>query len=311
MQAFFKLISLIAVLLVGLLAALPLLRNEESRPIDDAARAVAPGQFIELQHGTVHYRLEGSENAPLVVLIHGFSVPSYTWENNAQFLVENGFRVLSYDQYGRGYSDRPETSYDRKLFVGQLRELLDELDIHQQVHVVGLSMGGAIAAAFAADYPGRVLTVAFIAPFNTPVDIGPMMTPVLGEYIAYSFYVPGMAESQLNDFVAPAGRQAWVRQFSEQMQYDGFRNAILSTARHFLQDDPIWDFQSIAAEYIPALLLWGDSDTVFPPEVAERVRTALGEMHRFHLVEAGGHAMHYEKPDVINPLLLEFLRESG
>jgi len=287
------------------------MRNEESRRIDDASRASAPGQFIDLQHGAVHYRLQGNENAPVVVLVHGFSVPSYTWENNAGFLVENGFRVLSYDLYGRGYSDRPETNYDRALFVDQLSGLLNELGIHDAIHIVGLSMGGAIAAAFAADHPNRVLTVSLVAPFNAPADIGPLMTPLLGEYIAYAFYVPGMPEGQLRDFVVPAGRQDWVRRFREQMQYDGFRTAILSTVRHFLQEDPIWDFQSIAADYIPSLLLWGDSDAVFPPEVAERVRTALGETHRFHLVEKGGHAMHYEKPDVINLLLLEFLRQSG
>jgi len=59
-----------------------------------------------------------------VVLVHGFSVASYCWERTVPALVEAGFRVLTFDLYGRGYSDRPDGPYNLDLFVRQIDELL-------------------------------------------------------------------------------------------------------------------------------------------------------------------------------------------
>ena len=46
-------------------------------------------------------------------------------DKQVQTLKDAGFKVLSYDMYGRGYSDRPEVTYDQKLYQGQLLELID------------------------------------------------------------------------------------------------------------------------------------------------------------------------------------------
>jgi pimeloyl-ACP methyl ester carboxylesterase len=50
-----------------------------------------------LSNGVVHYELTGSEDAPVVVLVHGFSVPCYVWDPTFEALTEAGFRVLRYD----------------------------------------------------------------------------------------------------------------------------------------------------------------------------------------------------------------------
>jgi pimeloyl-ACP methyl ester carboxylesterase len=54
------------------------------------------------------------------VLIPGFSVPYVIWDPTFEDLVEKGFRVLRYDLFGRGYSDRPDAIYDLELFDRQL-----------------------------------------------------------------------------------------------------------------------------------------------------------------------------------------------
>ena len=115
--------SLALVLAAGLL---PYLRNAEKEPLTDPARAQAPGRLLALGHGLVHFTLSGPDNGPVVVFVHGFSVPSYTWRNNTRPLADAGYRVLSFDLYGRGYSDRPLTAYDRSLFTSQLKDLLDK-----------------------------------------------------------------------------------------------------------------------------------------------------------------------------------------
>ena len=105
----------------------------------------------------------GPENGRPVVLVHGFSSPYFIFDTTFEFLVNSGFRVLRYDLFGRGYSDRPRTDYNIHLFVRQLKDLLDALGF-KQVNLVGLSMGGAISAAFISQYPDHVSRQVLIDP---------------------------------------------------------------------------------------------------------------------------------------------------
>ena len=93
------------------------------------AREHAPGAFIQLSRGITHYEISGPEDAQTVILVHGFSVPAYIWEPTFQMLSQAGYRVLRYDLYGRGYSDRPDTTYNSQLFGKQLSDLIEQLQI--------------------------------------------------------------------------------------------------------------------------------------------------------------------------------------
>jgi pimeloyl-ACP methyl ester carboxylesterase len=300
------LLTLLALALVAG-ASLPLVRNTESLALDEQARSQAPGQFAHLPEGPVHYQLMGPDDGPLVVFVHGFSVPSFTWEKNARHLAERGFRTLTFDLYGRGWSARPAVAYDRATFVTQLADLLGVLGIDGKVSLVGISMGGAVAAAFAADFPERVASQVFLAPFNRPIDIGPLATPLLGDYLAYSFFIPGLAEQQLGDFFDPDHASGWIDRFRRQMDYQGFRRALLATAREFLQSDPMADFRAVGVAGTRSLLLWGDSDATFPYEQSGPVRDALGPRVEFKLIRNAGHALHYEQAGDVNRYLVDFL----
>ena len=97
---------------------------------------------------------------------------SSSWIFNAQrslggilpFLQKEGYKVLAYDHYGRGYSSRPKTKYTKNLFIETLDELIGSQDINQKIHLVGYSMGGPIVAGFAESYPEKVKTISLIAP---------------------------------------------------------------------------------------------------------------------------------------------------
>lgn len=306
-----KAVLSVIVLSLVLLASLPFIRNAETELLSDSVRSEAPGKFVRLSRGMVHYELTGPADRPVVVFVHGFSVPSYTWERNVVPLAEQGYRVLRFDMYGRGFSDRPGAVYDRSLFVSQIAELADALELGDELNLVGISMGGAIVGAFAADHPGRVRSVTLLAPFNAPIDIGPLSIPILGDYLAYSFYVPDLPDKQITDFVDQEAGREWASRFPDQMRYTGFRQAILSTARSFIQSDPDGDFRAVGAADLPSLLVWGDADKTFPVEQAERVLDALGSNARFELVPDSGHALHYEKPDQVNAVIADFLASVG
>src|SRR5512141_1384951 len=122
----------------------------ETKKLNDATCQLADGSFITLTDGITHYELGGNESGKVVVLVHGFSVPYFIYDPTFEFLIRSGFRVLRYDLYGRGFSDRPNTRYNIDLFVRQLSELLDFLRLSLPVNLIGLSMGGPISATFIA-----------------------------------------------------------------------------------------------------------------------------------------------------------------
>jgi pimeloyl-ACP methyl ester carboxylesterase len=287
-------------------SALPIVRDTEREVLTAEARQRAPGAFVRLSQGYTHYEVGGSEGAPTVVLVHGFSVPFYIWDPTFEALVESGFRVIRYDLYGHGFSDRPDVAYDRALFVGQLSELLDSLQVRGPVDVAGVSMGGAITAAFVAEYPERARRVVLVDPLFETVDIGPLRLPGVGEYLASAIFLPATAKGQGSVFVHPERFPDYPGLFLEQMHYKGFRRALLSTARTFIQRDPMPDYVKLKEEQKPTLLIWAAQDRTLGTEGAEILRTLLEP--EFLWVEDAGHTPHYERPEIVSPRIIEFLR---
>src|SRR5919206_4763669 len=107
--------------------------RDETQELNELTRKEAPGSFIQLTDGVTHYELSNPERDETVVLIHGFSVPYFIYDPTFEFLTKSGFRVLRYDLFGRGFSDRPDTRYGIDLFVRQLGDLLDALQLARPV----------------------------------------------------------------------------------------------------------------------------------------------------------------------------------
>jgi pimeloyl-ACP methyl ester carboxylesterase len=109
--------------------------------------------FAELNGCRLFYTATGSGEP--VVLIHGFSLDHRLWEPQVDVLRDR-FRVIRYDVRGFGCSDDPtDLDYSN---VDDLRALLDFLQV-ERAHLVGLSMGGGIAAELAIAHPERVRTL--------------------------------------------------------------------------------------------------------------------------------------------------------
>ena len=304
----------ILIIAAALLTAAYLLFRTERKDLDDEARASAPGQFIQLSHGQVHYELGGSPADPLVVLVHGFSTPSYIWDPTYQALIDAGFRVLRFDLYGRGYSDRPELDYNLDLFVNQLDELLDKLEITQPIHLVGLSMGGPIAAEFANRHSESLNSLTLIDPLVTNMfatDTFPLTLPGIGEYlmavVMEPFYLP---HSQSGDLVHPENFPDWESQYKVQTRYKGFGQAVLSTMRCFGKEDTLAIYERLGEKNLPVLIFRGKEDQTISLEDINLLREMVPE-HQFHEIEGAGHIPHYEHPEVVNPLLADFFAQNG
>ena len=118
-----------------------LIYRGETRVPAHVLRSSSPGEFTELADGFVHYELGGSSGAQMVVLVPGFSVPLQIWDPTYHALIDAGYRVLRYDLFGRGFSDRPDSRYDLDFFDRQLVGLLEALDISAPIDLVGLFPG--------------------------------------------------------------------------------------------------------------------------------------------------------------------------
>lgn len=286
-------------------AAVPLVRSQEHASLDAAVRSQAPGRFIQLSNGVTHYDLTGPDSGQTVVLVHGFSVPYYIWDPTFRALAGAGFRVLRYDLFGRGYSDRPAVAYTRQLFEAQLLELVDSLHLRAPVDLVGLSMGGTVVAGFTAAHPDLVRRVVLIDPAAERVSAGILGVPLIGDWVSGALWAPRLAESQLADFYQPDRFPDWPDRYREQMHYRGFRRALLSTVRHFMDGDPITLYQAMAVGQRPVLLIWGAGDRTVPSAVRDRLREAMHP--EFMLVDSAGHIPHLERPELVNPRIVLFL----
>ncbi len=310
MKSSWKWIGAIIGILFILLGGVYLIFNVEKMDLDLESKEQASGEFILLDSGEVHYRLEGGESAPLVVLVHGFSVPSYVWDPTQTALVDAGYRVLTYDLFGRGFSERVDKEYDLDLFVDQLGDLLLSLEIDEPVVVGGLSMGGPIAARFAHLHPEKVCGVLLISPevFQpTPGDIFPLNLPLVGEYLMGAIMEPFvLPKMQVSDFVQPERFPDWETWYKVQLQYNGTGKALLSTIRNLTEHDPEDEYRKLEEAGIPVLLIWGEDDQTIGFDQIEALKQIVPEI-QIETIPGTGHLPHYELPGVVNPLIIGFL----
>ena len=304
-------IALIVLVVVVLALTIPYFAfDRESTTLTQTVRERLPGKFVGLSDGYTHYQWAGPETGPVVVLVHGFSTPLFNWDRNLPALTAAGFRVLRYDLFGRGFSDRPYTDYNEDLFDRQLLELLGALKIDRPVRLVGLSMGGAVATIFSARHPEKVERLALIAPAGFPARL-PFASklvkiPLLGGYIMKAVGDRSLIKSAKKALFKPERAPEYMGKYQEQMIYKGYKRAIVSTLRHFDLHNQRAAFESAGKHPRPVLLFWGKRDAVVPFEHSTRVLKAMPRA-RLVAIEDSGHVCQYETPGVVNAELVGFL----
>ena len=281
----------------------------ETETMDAATRASLPGSFIELPDGFVHYEIAGPADGQIVVLVPGISAPYITWDSNFSALADAGLRVLRFDLYGRGYSDRPDVVYDLDLFHRQIDQLLAALRLGDPITRVGLSMGGAIVTAFAAHHPERMRRLVLIDPLvslPTSPALRLVLAPGLGEFVFDWLGDRILVGGQAQDFYNPQLASEFQAKYRQAMKYRGFKRAILSTVRSM----PPWRiaeaYEQVGKANYPVLLLWGRQDKTIPFETHQRVQSLIPHAE-FHAIDNAGHVPHYEQAETVNRLLTEFL----
>jgi pimeloyl-ACP methyl ester carboxylesterase len=119
--------------------------------------------YADLPNGKTHYYLLGPKTGPRIVFVHGILTPPVALHSFLNALAQKGFRVLCYEQYGKGYSDSPGVVYNDELYISQLAALLQDLN-WGKTDIIGYSLGGAITCGYVSRFPELVERVILLAP---------------------------------------------------------------------------------------------------------------------------------------------------
>ena len=291
-----------AALIIAGIAA-PFVAEFRRPKMDQTVRRTAPGPFAQLSHGVTHYQWLGPTQGPVAICVHGLTTPSFVWGPIAQGLAQMGFRVLTYDLYGRGYSDRPKGAQDAAFFLTQLNDLMDHEDVKNDVTLLGYSMGGAIASAFAADTPDRLRRLVLLAPAGFGHDLGPIARlmlnrPKLGKWLMMAFYGRSFRQATEAERDLDTSIKDIVDRQQAELGYRGFRPAVLASLRDLLDHDQEAEHRKISHQDVPVLAIWGQDDEVIPIAGLDK----LGQWNttaRQEVIKGAGHALAYTHTDKV------------
>ena len=266
--------------------------------------------FIQLSDGFTYYKWENkSSNISPIVLVHGFSVPSYIWETTFKMLAEKGYYVIMLDLYGRGYSENLEKAYTDELLANQVINLLEELNV-VSAKFVGLSNGGRVISKVADLQPKIVEKLIYVASSGFREVIEEKNKSVsekeVKDFISKRY--PTISKGQLLDFKYPEKHIGWDVKYEELLKYKGFAKAQISTRKNHYTMDKI--HTEIQLSNIPVYTIWGESDKVVVFEnFKKRIDSILPKRRDFFITESG-HLPHMENQIDFDKILLSIIQDN-
>ena len=275
------------------------------------------GGWAKLSNGNIYYRWHKpkEKNGQTIIMVHGFSTPSFVWNGLLCGLLDQGYSILVYDHYGRGFSERPMTKYSLNFYVETLKELISHQNIDEKIHLVGYSMGGPIIGGFAKKYSAQVKSLSFIAPagFGKVQTSFPFLMKIPGviewsmHVLADRFYGSAISsETTHSSDPLSINEEEFQEFFSFQMQFKGFRESLASTMRNFNLFDAREMFEKVAAKNIPSIAIWGYNDGIGSYKGAETYSEIFHE-GKVITIEDGTHDITYRQPSDVLEAIKIFL----
>jgi non-heme chloroperoxidase len=263
----------------------------------------------------IYYEDAGSGRP--VVLVHGWPLSGRSWENQVPALVDEGYRVITYDRRGFGQSSQPWGGYDYDTFVADLHHLMEHLDLVDAT-LVGFSMGGGEVARYIGTYGSneRVTKAVFAAavpPFLLKNDEHP--EGAIDEATLASFHdgIRGdrvaFVDGFVTNFFSVRGRTDLV---SPQVHAYNAAIAAFASAKGTLDCTTAFtrtDFRDDLGRFsIPTLVIHGDSDAIVPFDSSGKLTAAAIEDSKLVVLKDAPHGLNVTHADEFNAELLAFLR---
>jgi len=260
-------------------------------------------QMLELTYGKTYYQFHGDKKDPLLVLVHGFSVHHVAFDNMIDDLLAAGYCVLTFDSVGRGLSDKPRIHYTPDVYIQQIDDLFNELDIQTTPKVlVGYSLGALISVLYTNSNPEHITTNILIAPggmyYKPPSKVMRTFPIWITERIL--FFTTGSYKEK----IATADPIIAQKVF-QQMQFPGFYHALVSTIKHGTRDFQK-DYLQFSQRQNPILFIWGRQDEVVSYENSKEMLKNFTDQELF-IVEDGNHMIPLSHPQKVTSKITGFL----
>lgn len=266
--------------------------------------------FIKIGQLNMHYEHQSSGDIP-IILLHGNFGSWHYWHSFLQRLPA-GYNAYAPDFRGCGDSDASNDGYDIKTLSQDILYFADQLKL-EKFHLVGHSLGGAVAQELAGNSPGRILTLTLVSPAPAS-GLKTLHKPAL----SHSFF----SSKNIFNFLDNIGlkRKTLAAAFKKSMPGIKENEACLKV----LVDDAIkmdikafdgfiatlrtWNGSALLQYFdFPVLIMYGDLDPVIPLQPLIKMQQGIKDC-RFYTFKDIGHSPQLENPSAFNAVLSEFLR---
>ncbi len=285
----------------------------------------------------LHTEVEGSDQDPVLILLHGFPELGYSWRHQLRPLAEAGYRVIVPDLRGYGCSDVPEdvTAYAIDVLGRDVTSLLDDAGAERGV-VIGHDWGADVAWKTAWLHPDRIAAVAGLSVPFVPRAPGPPLE-IMRRHLGDGFYIlwfqrPGVAEEALARDVRRtlATPRVWDAAWADDPEedpptpafmtdedlavyVDAFqRTGFAGGLSYYRNIDRNWELTAqLDGRRIdqPALFLTGERDPVRGFMPAEAMDGWVTDLRASIVVPEAGHWVNQQAPQAVNDALLGWLGE--
>jgi pimeloyl-ACP methyl ester carboxylesterase len=257
----------------------------------------------------IYYEIHGS-GSPLV-LISGLGYPAWEWHKMAPLLAEK-FQVITFDNRGVGQSDKPAGPYTASMLAADVAGLLDALGVDKAV-ILGHSMGGFIAQAFALEYPQRIsklilCSTNFGGPHHVPISADAMavFSDVTSDPVTrfknglVVSTAPGFAEAH------PEIIQEWLEwRLANPVDVAGYQSQ-MAIGLGLLPEAASFEHK-LPQISVPTLILFGAHDKVVPPANADLMASKI-QGSQVVILPGAGHFFPIEVPAQAAEAVIQFAK---
>ncbi len=226
-------------------------------------------QEVKLSNGITTYKDIGDKSNKVIVLVHGATFGSLAYEEYINVFVENEYRVITYDQYGRGYSDRVYSDVSIELMEKQLKELIEHCEV-EDVILYGVSFGAAVAAKYAANNTENISFIGYQVPLIDAANI-PLLSivkiPLYGDLLTRGFLVPGVLKriEEYEDLMSEKLLNHYIGQFDVKGTEKFFKKFFLGNA----MGNRLKDHNIIGNKSIPSYFAYAEDDNEIDSKLVE------------------------------------------
>jgi haloalkane dehalogenase len=296
--------------------------------LPETTRALYPfkSHFLTLSDGKrMHYVDEGPEDGEVLVFAHGYPMWSFMYRAFLVYYAAQGFRCIAMDHIGYGLSDKPTTRqyHTVRRHTHNLTECINALDVHA-ITLIMEDWGGPFGLGYTLQYPDNVRRLVL------------MNTWAFQETLLHRLYplIRFVTRRGIGDilFHSPSllfgvGVQRWsgrrlssalLAAYKAPFREGRTRTALIQFPR-MINSSPAHPSAPAMRELeqgmdqlkrIPALLLWGEENPLFGPEVALHWKKLLPRAKGPHFVPAARHYLAEDAPDTVLQYLDQFIAQT-